>query len=172
MNPVLKRAIEVASTAHEGQYRKVSGAPYIVHPFSVMLLLQYVGEGAEALCAAVLHDVLEDTDYTKEQMLAEFGDTITNAVSVVTKDPAIKDKRAQCEDYLLRLEHSESLIALAVAAADKCSNISDTIDQGRPLTKHEDWWYQAVLDLLKRLIPEYSLTKQLEIFLEQARVNK
>ncbi len=80
----VRRAYEVGALAHEGQTRK-SGEPYITHPVAVAGILAELGMDAETIIAAILHDTLEDTKLTSEQITAEFGATVTELVDGVTK---------------------------------------------------------------------------------------
>ena len=68
----IERAYEVAELAHRGQSRK-SGDPYITHPLAVAHILAELGIGPAALCAALLHDTIEDTETTAEELEAAFG---------------------------------------------------------------------------------------------------
>ncbi len=81
--PVI-RAFHVASYCHQGQIRK-SGQPYISHPIAVTTLLAELGMNIPTLCAALLHDTVEDTDYTLEQLQADFGAEVAALVDGVTK---------------------------------------------------------------------------------------
>ena len=81
----LCEAFECARKAHEGQMRK-SGAPFIGHPVAVaMIVAEELGLGANPVIAAFLHDVVEDTDYTIDDIRQRFGDDVAFLVSVVTK---------------------------------------------------------------------------------------
>ena len=81
---LIVRAYEVAEKAHAGQRRK-SGEPYITHPVAVATILAELGMTAQTLAAAVLHDTVEDTDYTLDRLRADFGDEIALLVDGVTK---------------------------------------------------------------------------------------
>src|SRR5690625_1229116 len=78
------RAYEVARRAHEGQMRR-SGDPYITHPVSVATILAELGMQPAVLIAALLHDTVEDTDYTLEELTKEFGEEVAKLVDGVTK---------------------------------------------------------------------------------------
>ncbi|HEX7814899.1 bifunctional (p)ppGpp synthetase/guanosine-3',5'-bis(diphosphate) 3'-pyrophosphohydrolase [Dyella sp.] len=78
------RAYEVGAAAHEGQTRK-SGEPYITHPVAVAGILAELGLDAETIIAAILHDTLEDTQLSRTELTAEFGETVTELVDGVTK---------------------------------------------------------------------------------------
>lgn len=82
---LLKNSFGLARRAHDGQKRK-SGEPYIIHPIAVALIVaKELNLGAEAVCAAFLHDVVEDTDYTIEDIKRMFGEDVAFLVKVVTK---------------------------------------------------------------------------------------
>ncbi|MEY3149385.1 MAG: hypothetical protein RL029_659 [Actinomycetota bacterium] len=81
---VVERAYDVAKAAHEGQLRK-SGDPYITHPVAVAEILVEFGLDPATIAAALLHDTVEDTDYTPEKLRADFGDEVANLVEGVTK---------------------------------------------------------------------------------------
>ena len=76
---LLERAYRVAESAHEGQLRK-SGDPYITHPVAVATILAELGLTPPTLAAALLHDTVEDTSYTLEQLRRDFGDEIAAMV--------------------------------------------------------------------------------------------
>ncbi len=86
---VVQRAYETAERFHEGQRRK-SGDPYITHPLAVTTILAELGMDTTTLCAALLHDTVEDTDYTLSDVVREFGDDVAHLVDGVTKLDKIK----------------------------------------------------------------------------------
>ncbi|EFA23420.1 RelA/SpoT family protein [Bifidobacterium gallicum DSM 20093 = LMG 11596] len=81
---MVRRAYERAVLQHSDQRRK-SGEPYIIHPMAVAQILADLGMGPIVVAAGLLHDTVEDTDYTLEECRAEFGDTVTGLVDGVTK---------------------------------------------------------------------------------------
>ena len=81
---ILNRAYRRAVRQHSPQRRK-SGEPYIIHPLAVSQILADLGMGPLVVAAGLLHDTVEDTDYTLEECRAEFGDTVTGLVDGVTK---------------------------------------------------------------------------------------
>lgn len=88
---LIKRAYEVAEKTHEGQFRH-SGAPYVIHPVNVAYILNDLRQEPNVVAAGLLHDVIEDTPYTKEDMINEFGKDITKLVEGVTKMSKVKNK--------------------------------------------------------------------------------
>ena len=126
------KLIEAASFAarkHVGQRRKGNdAAPYINHPLEVANLLANVGkiEDYDVLIAAVLHDTIEDTETSKEEITEKFGATVCGYVLEVTDDKSLpKAKRKQ-----LQIEHAPHLStgAKQVKLADKISNIRDVTE--------------------------------------------
>ena len=81
---ILERAYERAVKQHSSQRRK-SGEPYIIHPLAVAQILADLGMGPLVVAAGLLHDTVEDTDYTLDECRSEFGDTVTGLVDGVTK---------------------------------------------------------------------------------------
>ncbi|MCI8506107.1 MAG: bifunctional (p)ppGpp synthetase/guanosine-3',5'-bis(diphosphate) 3'-pyrophosphohydrolase, partial [Lachnospiraceae bacterium] len=81
---MVRRAYEIANAAHEGQLRK-SGEPYIVHPLSVSIILAQLELDKESIIAGILHDVVEDTVMTMEEMIKVFGSEVALLVDGVTK---------------------------------------------------------------------------------------
>ncbi len=94
---VLQHGFEVAELAHRGQQRR-SGEPYITHPVAVAAILAELGMDTTTLTAALLHDTVEDTDFTLDQLREEFGDDVASLVDGVTKlDRVAVGDRAQAE---------------------------------------------------------------------------
>lgn len=125
----LNKLVEAASFAakrHTGQTRKGSDQePYINHPLEVANLIASVGriEDIDVLIAAILHDTIEDTDTTADELTALFGEEVTKIVLEVTDDKSLpKQKRKD-----LQVEHAPHLSTEAklVKLADKISNITD-----------------------------------------------
>jgi guanosine-3',5'-bis(diphosphate) 3'-pyrophosphohydrolase len=81
---MVSRAYEFAKSQHEGQLRK-SGEPYIIHPVQVAYILSTLGLDDSTICAALLHDVVEDTNVTKKDIIEKFGEEIADMVDGVTK---------------------------------------------------------------------------------------
>ena len=86
---VVERAYAFSEKAHEGQFRR-SGEPYIAHPLSVAAILADLKLDLDTIATGILHDTVEDTDATIEEIKKEFGDTIASLVDGVTKISQIK----------------------------------------------------------------------------------
>jgi GTP pyrophosphokinase len=94
---LIEQAFEVASTAHDGQHR-MSGDPYITHPIAVAIIVAELGLPETVVAAALLHDVVEDTGVTIEQVRKDFGDEIAMMVDGVTKlDTIVYGEASQAE---------------------------------------------------------------------------
>ena len=86
---IIERAYTAAERAHSGQKRR-SGEPYITHPVAVAQILADLGIGPKTVAAALLHDTVEDTEYTLDELRADFGDEIAMLVDGVTKLDKVK----------------------------------------------------------------------------------
>jgi (p)ppGpp synthase/HD superfamily hydrolase len=122
----LLRAINFAARKHKDQRRKDEEAsPYINHPVSVALLLAEIGDVSdpEILAAAVLHDTLEDTKTTPEELEAQFGQRVRRIVEEVTDNKSLgKEVRKE-----LQINHAQGLSpeAVLVKLGDKTANVTD-----------------------------------------------
>lgn len=127
-SPVVERALRVAARCHRHHHRKASDLPYLTHPAGVALILLRAGFGdEEILAAALLHDVVEDTDYSLEQMEAEFPAGVAEYVAVLTERKRDSDGTKRSWQDRKR-EHIEqigeaSVGAKAVVLADKLHNL-------------------------------------------------
>lgn len=84
MSDKLQKAIVFATKSHRNQKRKYTGEPYVTHPIAVMELVREVTHTEDMLVAAVLHDTVEDTDVTLDDIRAEFGPTVAKYVAGLT----------------------------------------------------------------------------------------
>ncbi|MFM6980791.1 MAG: RelA/SpoT family protein [Micrococcales bacterium] len=120
---VIEKAFETAELAHRGQLRK-SGEEYITHPLAVARILADLGIGEASLAAALLHDTVEDTDYTLEQLRKDFGEEIANLVDGVTKLDKVKfGENAQAETVRkMVVSMSKDIRVLVIKLADRLHN--------------------------------------------------
>lgn len=95
---LIKKAYEYAKTMHEGQFRK-SGEPYIIHPLCVAYYLAQMNADSKTICAGILHDTIEDTKSTKEELIDLFGPEIAQLVNGVTKLPKFNFSSKNEETY-------------------------------------------------------------------------
>ena len=120
---IVERAYVVAERAHQGQTRK-SGDPYITHPVAVAQLLADLGIGPAGLAAALLHDTVEDTDYSLNQLESDFGPEIAMLVDGVTKLDKVKfGDNAQAETVRkMVVAMSKDIRVLVIKLADRLHN--------------------------------------------------
>ncbi len=123
---LIRKAYDVAATLHEGQFRK-SGEAYIVHPLCVAIILAELHAGPATLCAGLLHDTVEDTKETKEDVAKVFGEDIASIVDGVTKLTQLKfasleEKQAENHQHML-LAMAKDIRVIIVKLADRLHNI-------------------------------------------------
>ncbi|MDJ1371046.1 RelA/SpoT family protein [Gulosibacter molinativorax] len=120
---LVERAYATAKKWHEGQYRK-SGEEYITHPVAVATILAELGIGPITIAAALLHDTVEDTDYSLDDLRAEFGDEIAMLVDGVTKlDKVTYGDAAQAETVRkMIVAMSKDIRVLVIKLADRLHN--------------------------------------------------
>ncbi len=116
-----------ARDAHEGQKRR-SGEPYIIHPVAVAQILAEMGMDADSICAALLHDVVEDTPVTAQQVRAKFGETVEQLVDGVTKIGQIPYTLTQEEQQnenirKMLLAMSRDIRVIIIKLADRVHNM-------------------------------------------------
>jgi guanosine-3',5'-bis(diphosphate) 3'-pyrophosphohydrolase len=122
--PLAQAAVDFAEERHGGQRRRSDGAPFVLHPLEVAALLHRSGYPDHVVAAAVLHDVLEDTDTERSQLEARFGAEVSNLVVAVSDDPAIAEE-AERKEELRRRVRREGGYAAALYAADKISKVRE-----------------------------------------------
>lgn len=124
---IVDRAIILAVKAHSGAVRKGTKLHYIVHPIESCAIAASITDDKEIIAAAVLHDVVEDSDYTREDLLKEFGECVTNLVCSDTEDKmrdisadkSWKLRKQATLDFLDNATKEEKIICIA----DKLSNM-------------------------------------------------
>jgi len=137
---IIRKAFNVAHEAHKGMRRR-SGEPYIFHPLNVALIcVEQLGLGTKSIVSALLHDVVEDTDYTIEDIKALFGEKVAMIVNGLTKIKGILSKShvesEQAENFKrLLLTLSEDVRVILVKMADRLHNMRtlDSMPQEKQL---------------------------------------
>lgn len=131
---LVKKAFIIARDAHEGQTRS-SGEPYITHPVAVASIIAEMKLDHEAIMAALLHDVIEDTPYTQEQLAAEFGESVAEIVEGVSKLDKLKFRtRQEAEVANFRkmiLAMTQDIRVVLIKLADRTHNMR-TLSALRP----------------------------------------
>ncbi len=154
----LLRALDLAATKHRDQRRKDQPkSPYINHPIAVARLLWECGVHDEtAVLAGVLHDTIEDTSTTRDELAGIFGAEVADVVAEVTDDKSLPKARRK----ELQVEHAPhmSRAAKLVKLADKTCNVRDVIDSPPdwPLERRQQYlaWAKQVVDGLRDASPE------------------
>jgi len=123
---LLKQAYQVARDAHEGQMR-TSGEPYITHPVAVARILAEMRLDHETLMAALLHDTIEDTYVTKEDLAERFGESVAELVEGVSKLDKLKfrdKKEAQAENFRkMMMAMTQDIRVILIKLADRTHNM-------------------------------------------------
>lgn len=164
---LLDRAIMFAVKAHAGTERRGKGFPYIVHPMEAVSIVATITSDQEILAAAALHDTVEDTDVTIDQIRSEFGDRVASLVStetdVVFEDRSEEDSWHDRKQAAINRLAGVSREAKIVAIGDKLSNMRaiarDEFVKGAALwqifhvqdPKEHEWHYRGLADSLREL---------------------
>ena len=123
---LIKEAYELANEKHKGQLRK-SGEPYIIHPLSVAMILADLNVGTNTLIAAILHDVVEDTDCGLEMIAEKFGNDVASIVDGVTKVTQMKFsslEKQQAENHQkMIIAMAKDIRVIVVKLADRLHNL-------------------------------------------------
>lgn len=180
---VLDRALALAATAHREQLRKGSKVPYIIHPFhAAMILLRYQFP-EDAIIAAVLHDVVEDTDISLAQIEAEFGGKVAQTVDQVSEKKVAASAtgsksgeklpwRVRKQEQLDRLSQAD-MLAAAVKSADALHNCHATLrdlqehgaalwDRFRGSQSDQLWYYTSLAALLRNRLGGHPISDELD----------
>ena len=146
------RVLAFASRKHSQQRRKDADAsPYINHPIALVSILAVEAgiNDCDTLCAALLHDTIEDTDTSVEELVETFGGPVASLVQEVTDDKRLP----KAERKLLQVEHAAHLSpkARSVKLADKIANLRDVADSppvNWPLARRQEYfdWAKQVVD--------------------------
>jgi (p)ppGpp synthase/HD superfamily hydrolase len=181
-SPLVHAALEQARSDHEGQIRNGSGGmPYIEHPIRVAALLDEHGYGEEVLAAALLHDVVEDSETDLDELREKFGDVVAGLVGAMTDDESIDDYRQRKAEHRERLAAAPAE-AMAIYGADKLTNSSTLRTAYReegdavrdefkvPLELKLEIWEED-LQLLREKAPELPYLDRLEEELSSLRAS-
>lgn len=156
MIDLVDRAIGFAARAHDGQQRKTGEVPYIAHPVAVAMILARMGCDEAVVVAGLLHDTVEDTPVTLQEIRHQFGDEVADIVAGCTELPKRRNKWATRKRHMIASLRDAPLAVKLVSAADKYHNLSHTLyterAQGPALWKkfgqgkeQQAWYYRSVL---------------------------
>ena len=168
LSSLLCQATRLAAQAHDGAYRKGGRAPYLLHVMETAEIVGTMTEDEDVLAAAVLHDVLEDTSVTEEELRETVGGHVTELVLAVSENkrreqPAEMTWRLRKQESVERLLKDPRLEVKMIALGDKLSNIralqrdygilgEQVWERFNNKSKAEQgWYYQAVTDALQDL---------------------
>ena len=152
-------AIEVAVKAHQNQVRKGTDIPYITHPLAVGIILAKAGCSDEVIIAGILHDTVEDTPVTLDDIRDTFGEKVSMIVKGASEpDKSLKweERKSHTQDFLKRASQEVRFVALA----DKLNNIiaiaSDYAEIGEAVWERfnrgkdaQQWYYQGLVQALR-----------------------
>ena len=164
---VLDRAIIFAVRAHSGTERRGKGYPYIVHPLEAVEIVATMTKDQELLAAAALHDTVEDTDVTVEQIREEFGDRVAHLVASesdempagVSEQASWHSRKQAAIDRLSRAGREAKMVALGDKLSNMLAIARDYAVEGDALwnlfhvkerADHE-WHYRGLAEALKEL---------------------
>ena len=122
--PLTQEAVLWAVQQHAGQRREADGADFVMHPIEVASLVEGDGYPDHAVAAAVLHDVLENTDATVEDVQERFGAEVAGLVAAVSDDPSLADEEERKDELRERVRRTGGYAAI-VYAADKVSKVRE-----------------------------------------------
>jgi (p)ppGpp synthase/HD superfamily hydrolase len=123
----IEKALKIMMDAHKGQKKKTDKQPFILHPIQVALKVAQGGFGDTEIAAALVHDVLEDTNFPKSKLRKELGADVTNIVTSLTKDKTLKYKE-QKNKLIKNISNGDAGVRI-VAIADKIVGLSSVIEQ-------------------------------------------
>ena len=176
---LLDRAIDFAVKAHAGTERRGKGFPYIVHPMEAMAIVATITPDQELLAAAALHDTVEDTDVTVEEIRSLFGDRIASIVASesdslpagLSEEESWHGRKQAAIDRLAKASRDSKIVALG----DKLSNMRaiarDYAVMGDDLwnifhvkdRKSHEWHYRGLADSLKELQDTFAYKELMEL---------
>ncbi|MDX6609547.1 MAG: hypothetical protein QOF85_1472 [Solirubrobacterales bacterium] len=169
---LVKDALKTARQAHAGQLRRGSdGQPYIEHPLAVAERLVEHRYGDEVLAAALLHDVVEKSETSIEEVRAQFGEAVGDLVEAMTEDESIPVYEERKEEHRQRAANGDPA-ALAIFAADKLTNVAmlreayaligEGVSEELAVTLDvKIYVWEADLEMLFDEAPEMQLTSEL-----------
>jgi len=167
------KAIKFVAEAHQGHYRKGTSIPYISHLMNVMKILIEIGCDKEIVTAGILHDVIEDTSVTSEQVERVFGKRVATIVAGASEPEHIRNGQGGKAPWRLRKQHTIAYITreatldeLLVNCADKLDNIEsikhDFNLKGERLwerfnapKQEQQWYYCSVATALEQRATEF-----------------
>jgi (p)ppGpp synthase/HD superfamily hydrolase len=170
--PIARAALRFAQLRHAGQYRECDHAPFIDHPIEVGSLLCGDGQSEDVIAAGLLHDVLEKTTTTGDELARRFGTRIAHLVESVSDDPSIADYESRKRDLRTRVAQAGP-DTRAVFAADKIAKVRElgllpAQSLRGPTVDVKLAHYRESLEMLHRAAAELVLVHLLDVEVERA----
>lgn len=175
----LDKALRFAITAHSGVERRGKGFPYIVHPMEAVAIVASITADQEMLAAAALHDVIEDTEYTEEDIRKEFGDRVAKLVASESdlviegksESESWKDRKQFAIDRLKKLDRDGKIVAIGDKLSNARAMLMDYETLGEELwnkfhvtdPKLHKWHYEGLLNSLSELSDTFAYREFKEI---------
>jgi (p)ppGpp synthase/HD superfamily hydrolase len=171
--PLTRSALEFAAARHEGQRREADDAAFILHPLEVAQLLRNRGYEDAIVAAGVLHDSLEDTDATPQELERAFGPEVARLVSAVTEPDSVgsyADRKTRLRESVADADHDVAVVYAADKVA-KARELRMTLARdwsaaASPETAEKLDHYWASLALLEHALDDDPLVRQLRFELE------
>lgn len=175
---ILEEAIIYATVMHQGKVRKFGSRPYILHPLEVAQILSTITDDVEVITSGILHDIVEDTDGTLEEIEKRFGKRVAMIVSSESETDYPGEERSATwkrrkEESLLVLKNSQDIGVKMLWLADKLANIRSLSgqysEQGDGLWKKlnqsdpemQRWYYRSVAELVELSLNRTGAFKEL-----------
>lgn len=169
---LIEKAMIFAAQKHEHQYRKSTTIPYITHPFMVGMYLQQANCTEEVIAAGILHDTLEDTNTTLDELTNEFGEKVAHLVVMASEH----DKSLSWEErkqHTIEMLATQSLEDIQVIVADKLHNLrsicADFERDGDSIWSRfnrgksdQQWYYISIANAVSKYETEFSLIGELQ----------
>lgn len=175
----LDKALIFAIKAHSGVERRGKDLPYIVHPMEAVAIVATMTKDQEILAAAALHDVIEDTEYTEENIRKEFGERVANLVSSETdlvvegksESDSWKERKLYAIERLAKLDRDAKIVSLGDKLSNARAMLQDYEELGEELwdkfhvnnPKLHKWHYEGLRDSLSELKGTYAYEEFCEI---------
>lgn len=172
---IVEQATQIAVDAHRDQRRKTDDTPYVAHPLAVARILDKAGFSDVVVVAGIVHDVLEDTSVTEQELRNKLGDEIVDIVTAVSEDKNL-EWEARKEQYVQQVANA-SEGTRAVSVADKIHNLKSLVDgyntQGSAIWqkfnrgKEKKLWFEFLLLNTLKKTWQHSLLDEYEHLLNQ-----
>ena len=165
---ILDEAIILATRAHSGSFRKGTKIPYIVHPMEAAAIAASMTDDEEIIAAAVLHDVVEDTEYTSKDIREKFGERIEKLVAADSEDK--RETQPSTDTWKVRKMEKIDFIKNQASREDKIVILSDKLSNIRAIYRdylvlgdqvwerfnqkdknEHGWYYRSFVELLSEL---------------------